>query len=374
MPKITRVLHISAGQLYNAGIETFIMNTYRNIDKSKVKFDFLITTNEEGHHDREFVRLGGNLVKINNLVDKKGHFNGMKYKMKYFLELNKILKVSGTYDAIHYHQQSWCDAIMIIAYLNKIPIRIVHSHNAYLNEKYSVVKNIRIKFREKIINKYSTHRLACSIEASNSLFGEKSLDSKNTQVINNGIDFSDFRMKTNSLDLKNKTVEFINVGRFTNLKNQIFLIELMNIFKNMNFQSHLTIVGWGILENILKSKVDEYKLSEYITFLPNDTNIPNLLQKMDFFLFPSIAGEGLGIVLLEAQATGLPCFVSNLVPKDGDLDLCTYLSIDQGPKHWADEIIKSIHNKSFPTNLNKEKAKAFDITEIANKMEDIYCS
>ena len=166
------------------------------------------------------------------------------------------------------------------------------------------------------------------------------------------------------------TVHFVHVGRFTDLKNQLFLLDVFKHVIQKIPTGVLALVGWG--EDIIKikQKIEVLGLIEKVKLLPGDSNIPNILSESDYMIFPS-KSEGLGIVLLEAQVSGVYCFASSVVPKVVDLGLCTFLDLSLGAKGWADIIIKHIQeNKSY--QLDIKKRNRFDIQEVKKEYVKLY--
>ncbi len=355
-----RVLHCVVGMNYG-GYETFIMNVYRNIDRSHVQFDFL--TSLEGVYDNEIRSLGGRIFRI-PFITKVGPFS-------YNSNLVLFLQAHPEYEIVHSHMDKFSGMIMRAAARNNVPIRISHSHSTD-NEGgfvYKLVKN----YYGKLINKYCTHRFACSLHAGSWLF-----NNKNFVVLKNGIDVQLYipslkvRSKIrSSLNIENKLV-IGHVGRFNSPKNHLFLVDIFNEIKKKKADTVLLLVGEGELKGDIIKKISALGLSDDIIFYGTTDKVYDVLQAMDCFVFPS-THEGLGIALVEAQSAGLKCIASDKVPKDADFtSTVKFLSLSQTPQIWADDVL---NYSPTPTNILQSSAKTgYDINHTAKKLEDYYKS
>ena len=171
--------------------------------------------------------------------------------------------------------------------------------------------------------------------------------------------------------LMKKVLNFITIGRMDNQKNPLFIVKIIKELKEIRNNIHLYWVGSGSLEKEVKKLANEYGLKDNISFLGVRDDVDEILPLMDFMLFPS-KWEGLPIVLLEAQASGIPCFISNTITQEVDLGLCTVLPLNEDEKMWANKINQYISTNSFNNKLKKEKLKKFDIKNTVQEMEDIY--
>ena len=362
-----RVLHI-VGIMNMGGTENFIMNVYRNIDRNKIQFDFLITREEKGIFDEEIVSLGGKIYNI-----PKMELIGYN---RYSKLLYKFFKNHTEYRIVHCHRDALCAIYLKQAKKAGIRTRIAHSHSTNIIEKNdykgklkAIIKNI---FKNHII-KYATNFFACGEEAGVWLFG-KSLDKENLVVINNGIELQKYiynegiaNNKRKELGIDKDTFLMGHVGRFDIVKNHKFIVEIIEELKNKIDDFKVCLVGDGILKNEIIDLTKKYGIEDKFLFLGIRDDINELMMAFDLFLFPSLF-EGLGIVLIEAQATGLRCIVSDGVVMEADmnLDLLKNISIDS-IKEWTDFIIKYYNN--FKTNIEQRFSM---IDNIMNKGYDIH--
>ena len=224
----------------------------------------------------------------------------------------------------------------------------------------------------KSINTYFT----CGKEAAENLFGKR-LASKSYQM-NNAIEVENFKFNVEVRNLKraelnaDKTINLVNVGRFNTQKNQLFLLDVFaEILKNhKGFQ--LFLVGQGELENRLKEKVKKLNLEKNVRFLGLRNDVPELLQAMDYFLFPSLH-EGFSVAFVEAQTTGIQCVISDGVPAESILvkENVKVISLKENAEQWANKIleIKNFERKDVSEII---KEKGYDIKENAKKLEKKY--
>lgn len=326
-----KVLHILGG-LKRGGAESFVMNLYRNIDRENVQFDFVIHTDELGDFYDEIIALGGRVYHCPRYFGK----NHLEYKRWW----KRFLLDHPEYKLLHSHVRSTASIYFRIA--KKMGcVTISHSHSTSSGKGFSaVVKGIY----QYPLRHISDYLFACSEESGKWLFGEKAIHSERFKVLKNVIDLDKCSFEPairaqyrNEMKLKDKTV-FIHVGRLHPAKNHMFLIDVFEQVHKKNPNSVLLIVGDGELKDSIKSKIDEMRLTECVKMLGSRGDVGNLLQAADCFLFPSL-WEGVPLTVIEAQAAGLPCFVSDKVTDDVCVsDLVTRISLDVGASVWSDII------------------------------------
>ena len=348
------------------GTENFIMNIYRNIDKGKIQFDFLV--NRKGFFDDEIESLGGRIYIIPAL-QRVG-------QIKYIKNLDKFLEEHKyEYNIIHSHINQVSGLILERANKVGIPIRIAHSHN----NKYG--KNILIQLYKNYlrtkIKDNANYKFACSEQAGEFLYGKQA----RFEVINNSIDTSKFifskekRQKVREqLKINNECFVIGNVGRLSYQKNQIFLIKIFNEFIKLNKNSKLILIGKGSLKKDILKYINKCKLEKNIIMLEDRTDVNELMQAMDYFVLPS-RFEGLGIVLIEAQAAGLKCIASkDVIPKEAKVtDLLEFYSLGNKASDWAKKIYAN-KNYTRVNTMQQIKEKGFDIKETAKYLEKKYIS
>lgn len=359
MSEPIRVLQVVT-YMGRGGLETMLMNYYRNIDRNKVQFDFLTHRDERWDYDDEIESLGGkiyHLPKLNPFI--KSYLNA----------LDKFFKEHKEYQIVHCHQDCLSGVVLKVAKKNGVRFTIAHAHSASQDKNLKYFIKVLAK---KNIKKYSDKMFACGEEAGKWMF-----ETDNFEVLNNAIDTDLYTYNKEKADKVKKEFSIENkfvvghVGRFNYPKNHKFIIDVFNEVQKVKEDSVLMLVGDGDLRHEIEQKVQDLGLSEKVIFTGVRSDVNDLIQGMDVFLFPSLY-EGLGIVLIEAQAAGLKCIISDNIPKDGVLtDDVTCIGLDQSPAVWANEILK---HQEYKRANNKEiiKKANYDIKNNAKKLEQFY--
>ncbi len=366
-----KVMHVSYEGLGNGGIQAVIMTICRN--NPDIMFDILLFTNERRHYDDEFENLGGNIYRINQQKKKKGLRRHLAYLIKFFkvfIGTYRLLNGHGPYDAIHCHNGLESASSLLAAKLCGVPLRIVHSHIS--EEKFSKANLMLYAHKialKKMIQYTANYKIGCSKNSFNSLFSNKYLNRKNSFIIPNSIDLTKF--KRNEMKSNTGSIRILNVGRFSKNKNQIFIIELLPIIKQNFDNVEVRLIGSGeTYEREINDKANELNVEANVKILPPNTDVSEQLQQSDLFIFPSL-NEGFGIVLLEAQAMGVPCLVSDTVPQEADCGLCKYLSLSQNKQIWANTAIEII-NKKLKLELDAKKINMLDSKRYSTFFNQIY--
>lgn len=356
-----KVLHVVT-YMGRGGLETMLMNYYRNIDREKVQFDFLTHRDFEADYDQEIKALGGKIYHLPRLNP---------FSPTYLRQLDGFFKEHPEYKIVHSHLDCMAGIPLKYAEKNKVPVRIAHAHSSNLtkDEKYL----LKLLFK-KNITKYATHLFACGEEAGRWMFGGKEFS-----VLNNAIDAKKYsfneatrRKIRASFKIDRDTLVIGHVGRFAPPKNHDFLIDIFSSVVSMNPNSRLLLVGVGELQENIKKKVFSLGLSEKVIFAGLRDDIPAVMQSMDVFVMPSLF-EGLPVVMVEAQASGLPCLISDKVPIEcrKTEGLVKFLPLNIGAENWSKEILKS-KNVARRDTCDEIKKTGFDILSNAKKLEKYY--
>lgn len=342
------------------GVENFIKNFVTRIEDNNVQFEFLVTVKKAAFE--------GELADMHKfhhmLISRKRH------PLKLKKEIMKIYR-ENNFDAIWLNDCS-LNQFFFIKYAKKagIPCRIIHSHNSYFMDygKYRYMRLAIHKLNRLWVKKYATDYWACSNEAAKFFFIKKEMKSKNFKIIKNAIDTQKFLFSEKNrekirkqLNLKNKHV-YIQVGRLHKQKNPIFSIEIFNEILKKDENSVLLFVGTGELEKILLKRVKELHIEKYVYFLGVRDNISDLLCASDVFILPSLY-EGLPIVLIEAQCSGIPCLISNRITRECNVnkDINSFISLKDKEK-WISIAINTAKKEIKRDEYRKKVVEAgFDI-------------
>jgi glycosyltransferase involved in cell wall biosynthesis len=346
------------------GIETFIMNVYRNIDRNNIQFDFLVHTERECAYDKEILELGGRIYRIPPRN---------KSILLNYLRLKSFFNIHKEYQIVHQHVSSLAYITpLLISKKYGIPVRIIHGHST--SQGGSRLNKYLHAINKRLIKNISTDRFACSILSANWTFGEQS---ENIKIIKNGINALAFSYNyeiretiRNRMNL-NKSFVVGHIGRFNKVKNHPFLIEVFREITKIEPSSILLLVGDGKEKGKIQAKVEEMNLSDKVMFLNSTDNVKELYQAMDTFVFPSL-NEGLGIVLLEAQASGLVSYASkHVVPEEVNVtNSVNFLDLSDSPYEWAKEIVGTYSKRrSFAKEINKS---GYSIESVSNKLQRFY--
>ena len=359
-----RILQITGG-MNMGGIENFIMNIYRNIDRDKVQFDFLIHQEEKQIFEDEIKKLGGKIYRIPS-IRKSGYF---KYKknLKEFFQ-------NHPYKIVHSHYNELSGIILKVAKNCDIKVRISHSHTSYPNYSSILVKFFG-EYLIKLLKNSSNLKFACSQKAGEWLYDKNN----NFEVINNGIDPKEYKFNEeirknirDELKIEDNEILIGHVGRFSPEKNHEFIINIFKELYSKNSKYRLVLIGTGDTEDKIKEKVKSLNLQEVVKFLGVRKDVKNLLQVFDLFILPS-SFEGLPVTLVEAQGAGLKCFISDTVTKEIDLEcgLTEFISLGKGSKEWA-EIIDKNREYIRKDTIESLKSHGYDMTENAKNLENRY--
>lgn len=362
MIKVAQIL----GPANAGGVESMIMNLYKNIDRTKVQFDFFVE-NTCPIIDQEVIeKLGGKVVIIPKYT-----------KIFHYMKTLKRLFKEGQYDVVHSNVNALSIFPLRAAKKAGIKIRIAHSHSTANKKEWkkTLIKNMLRPFSRV----YPTHYFACSELAGKWLFGKKKWNSGQVYLINNAVDLEKFKfdeIKRNEIRKQLNIVDnFVigHIGRFMQQKNHTFLIDIFHELVKQKPDAKLLLVGDGPLKEQITEKVKNLHIENNVLFLGLQKRTQDFYQAMDCFLLPSLY-EGLPVVGVESQANGLNCFFADTITKETKVnENVKYLSLQLSAKQWADEIISSTNN-----NINRLlgyenlKNSQFNISSEAKKLLNKY--
>ncbi|WHX42844.1 glycosyltransferase family 1 protein [Mesobacillus sp. AQ2] len=355
------------------GAETLLMNVYRNLDRCKLQFDFIVHRDDQGDYDNEIQKLGGKIYRVPSL--------GNAGPISYVKKLAEIMS-SNLYIAVHSHTDYQSGFPALAAKIAGIPHRICHSHSNNWPMINSFKQKLVLKGLQSIIKISATQYCSCSQEAGAFLFGQKAVDENQVTILKNGIDLGQYLDETitktsviRELGLEQDAKIIGHVGKFSRSKNQAFILQVLKQLVKKDKKYVALLVGDGPLKENIEQEAENMGLSKHVRFLGVRSDIPRLMKAFDVFLFPSIF-EGFGIVTVEAQISGTPCILSNSVPISTDmgLGLVRYLSLGERPDKWGEEVEKAIHIKKpeRDTLVKALSEKGFSIQQNIEEWMKLY--
>lgn len=363
-----RVLQVVGG-LNAGGIETFLMSVYRQMDRSEVQFDFMVASDNRFFYSDEIEALGGRILPVRQ---SRYHPKATYDALKAFYKRNDVR-------VVHQHVGSLRSLMPILAARDMgIATRVIHAHCAFAKPK------TKKDYVDEAIHRLNTHRtglaterFACSADAA-SYFGFDRHGGEWTYVPN-GIDVDRFAFDgarradaRAELGLGDSTFLIGNIGRFSPPKNQIFLLHAYASVARRCPDSRLLLVGAGELESDIRAEVQSLGLADKVISLKNRADTECLYAAMDAFAFPSLY-EGLGIVLVEAQASGLPCVISERIPREAVYgENVATVPLDEGAEAWADALLACRGAQRSESGPSDTRAAGFDIADVASFLQEFY--
>lgn len=364
-----RVLQVVGG-LGIGGAETMVMNLYKQIDKRRYQFDFLVYKKQDTPYTELVKSFGGRII---YMAESK-----VRNPVSFFCEMKKICREYGPYDVVHSHMDSHNAFSLTSARFLHIPIRISHSHTTKRLLAKSVLKKIYYAISGWLINANSTIRLSCGADAGKALYGNADYD-----IMYNPINIESFVHVDEKLvsefrerfHLNDKKKVLGIVGRLNVEKNHLFVLKIAEKLKKDGLNFVLLIAGDGPLKLTLEKEIVEKKLNQQVFLLGNRSDIPVFFKSIDLLLMPSFF-EGFPVTLIESQTSGVPAIISNHISEEVDLGfgLIKKCRIDDGVSCWTDLILKTFRQESVDlhSKLTVLKEKGFDSKSSTLKFEKLY--
>ena len=361
-----RVLHVVT-HLNRNGLESRIMDIYRNIDRNQIQFDFMIHRNDMGDFGKEIKSLGGKIYVMRRFSPKTF--------LKYLNELDHFFDEHKEYKIVHAHLNSMSTWVLRAAKRHDIPIRIAHSRNSSLDHN---IRALPKWISKQFINRYTTDRFGCSQMAGDWLFGKKYSYGDTFRVIPNAIQVDKFiwnpetrLTKRQELGL-NDEIAVIDVARLSDQKNHEYLLRVYAEIKKRLPNSKLFLAGSGEKETMIRQFAKEHNLEKDVILLGSRSDVADLYQAMDMFLFPS-KFEGFGTVIIEAQMTNLLTIASDTIPQETKLcDCVEFLPITADPETWAEKAVSMLRSDNRKDNLKIIQEAGYDIRQQYRIMQDFY--
>ena len=362
--KQKRILHVF-NVLNRGGAETFVYNLYKNIDRDKYKFDFLIQSQEEGAYEKEFKKMGSNVFHLKTFKSSN--------PLKVIKDSVTIIKQNGPYDAIHIPMQFYSPVYCVAAKIAGIKKIIVHSHSANDIKAQTIYRKTYIAIMRFLINKLATIKISCGKKAAEYLFGANN----NATIIYNAVDPARItevnKEKVDTLKeqfhIKNELV-IGHIGSFVEVKNQKFFIGLAKKLLEKKIPFKIILAGNGKLYNKIKAQIRKANLQDSILLPGEIDDVADYYKIFDVFILPSLY-EGFPTVIIEAAYNNIPCIVSDTITDELSeiIDNCTYIDINAPYDVWVKEIKKI---KKLSKKNDKNKLSVFDVSNVVKSMQAIY--
>ncbi len=364
---------IFVDRLLVGGIQVFIKNVIEHIDREKFQIELLVLDDGNEYPLETTLKKQGIIIhKLDNVWIR--HPQDLITHSK---EIKRFFKEHNDYSVVHMNSGSKNYPVLKYAKQYGIPMRIAHSHNIDFQTS-SKSQKLLGNYMKFYLKKYATDYFGCSKKAGEWLFGKKIVKQQNFKVIPNAIDYELFKPNINMrdeirsmLNVSEDELVLGHVGRFTHQKNHEFLIEIFKSVLQSNPKAKLLLVGEGELQESIKKRVNELEIEEKVIFAGFQKNVNEYMQAMDVFVFPS-KFEGLGIVLIEAQANGMLCFASeNVIPDEAKVSsVLEFISLEESYEYWAKKILMA---DNFKKNTFQEiKNKGYIIEDMVQVVEKLY--
>ncbi len=366
-----RVLQVLGGTGLG-GAESRVMDSYRHLDRSRIQFDFCVHSQEEGFFDKEIESLGGHVYR----VPRFRVVNWLAYR-KAWKEFFCVHSTQGhpDYVAVHGHMTSTASIYLPIAKAAGVPLTIAHARSAGVDPG---LKGVMTRFLRRNLGKKADVCLTCSRLAGKAVFGEKMVAAGRVTTVPNAIDarefvFSEKKRNQKRAELGIGPQEFVigHVGRFGHMKNHAFLLDVFAEIHRKMPDSRLLLVGEGGLMDSVREKAASLGLSDRVIFTGNQAQVADFYMAMDFFVFPSIF-EGLPGSVIEAQAAGLRCLVSDSVTDEVLITpLAQARSLSEGAAVWAQAVLerRDYERKQMAQAI---KDAGFDVSDQVKFLEKLY--
>jgi glycosyltransferase involved in cell wall biosynthesis len=374
-PAPIRVLHV-IGRADCGGTESWLTSLLHHCDRRRVAMDFLVHTRQAGHLEEVIQARGASILRC----------FGARTPWRYARNFRRLLGEYGPYDVIHSHVSHFSGFVLRLAHQSGVPVRVAHSHHAPppgdALQHHHLARRVYLTTTRRWIECHATHRLAASRAAAQSL-AQPDRAGAPWSVMHCGVDLTAFQRGDDRLAVRRElgideaALVVGHVGRFVEAKNHAHLLRTMAMLIEQDRAACLLLIGDGALRDAMRRYAAELNIAGHVRFVGFRNDAPRLLSSaMDVFAFPS-QREGLGLALVEAQAAGLPCVVSDTVPEEATVlpQLVRHLPLAAGPRAWAHAIRAWVGQ---PPGISCEQAwqqvvaSDFNIVASAGRLEQLY--
>ena len=358
------------------GINLASIRFQEALDSKKYEFVYCLRYETVGNLEQRVIDNGCRVVHVPN--SELSDFKSYMFYKKLFSEEH--------FDIVHCHLPFFSGIVLMAAAKCGVQKRVAHAHfsqpytdtNIYSKPKQFIAYFYR-KAMRVLLKKYCNVKIACSRESGEFLYGKKEFE-RNGIILNNGINVSEYDFNTEvrnrireQLSLRENDVALVHIGMMYSVKNQSFVIDIFEDYDKLNPDSYLFLVGNGPDKDYLTEKVNQLECHDRIVFLGEIDNVNELLQAMDLLVFPSLH-EGFPLVLIEAQASKLPCLISDSVTVDTKLnENVEYFSLNNSALKWAEEV-KSLLSTDRADVDNSKVYSDFDLNSVSRKLDKLYSS
>lgn len=358
---MNRILQV-VGAMNMGGVETFLMNIMRNSSTGKSQFIFLCYLDGKYDYEEEIASLGGVIVRI---ADTR-----VSNPIKFVRSIEEVIRRESI-DIVHSHVDLSTGYVMAAAKRAGVHKRIAHAHNTSASYSGNILRRPWFYILKNMMNKYATHRVACG-----ELAGEFMFPGRDFNIIRNGIDTDRFKFSTvyrsevrSELGIGTNDKVIVHVGRFEEAKNHTFLIEIFKNYEKLNQDAHLLLIGAGSRLEEIKSLVNNSKLSSKVHFLGKLSDVERYYSAADSFVMPSLY-EGSPVSLIEAQASGLYCLVSDNIDKSIRYGNLSFFPLEKSAEDWAGMIKPAdvAHRQEVDKKLLIENS----VKGSVSKLEEMY--
>ena len=357
------------------GLENQLMHLLRNADKETFQIDFSSKL-ADSYYRKEIESLGAKYYVLPEM-NRKNIFS-------YFLSMIRIMK-DGKYDVVHSNELFHSGIVLLAAYFAGVKCRIAHSHSIYdlddINAERSTLRKIYSSFMRLLILLFSNVQIGCSTAAGEFLFGEKAVKKDTYHLLFNSVDtreyLDNYEKEETGEFCEAEWINVLHVGRVYEVKNQLFITEIAEEFKKRDKKIRILCAGNGNQEYIEKVQetIKSKDLDKHMKMLGVRKDISELLRKSKAFILPSLY-EGMPLVLIEAQASGIHCVSADTFSKEVDfgINAVEWLSLQAGAEKWADAIESAVEKerKEKTIVVNAIEEKGFDSRSFTEKLCELY--
>lgn len=366
-----RVLQV-LGNLERGGVQTWLAQMLDYLPRYNIEIDILMHSVTSMDLAPKLEAKGARLIPCTRI----------KSVRRYYQDFRNVIARFGPYDVVHSNVHYFSGIVMLAAYFVGIPVRVTHSRNTTVTATGNITRQVYERVMRWAIQKYGTHNIAVSDDAARALFGSGSSVRPYT-IVRSGIDFSAFTRAVDpfvireELGIPRDAFVVGHVGRYTEQKNHGFLLRVAKEVVKRRQNVYFLLVGTGKLRRDIEAQVANMDLSKHFVFIDSRDDIPTLMKgAVDAFLYPS-KWEGLGRVVLEAQAAGLPCIISDKVPADVAVvpALVNTLSLGEHEEIWAGTVIDALDSPPPVTPdeaLETLMSSEFDVRQNAKLLARLY--